>query len=435
VRSHHVFRGTGLVSSVGLLACLLINTGAVKAAKPASQARAGTTITLMVTASWWTPVMDQIAKAAAAATGVTVNVQKLGEGNVGKTVIETKMAANDLSDIFAWAGGSAFLSQLNPAKTLMPISGQPYANALLDTVKSAMSYNGTLYGIPDSANGWGFEGVFYNKAVFAKLHLAIPQTEAQYLAAAATIKKAGIVPLWVSSKDTWSDTQIPESYWPWIMKNNPNDVKQIISNKLKLADIPQWVHALGIGREFVTKGYTNANYTTATYDEGIQALLSGKAAMYEQGTWMYSAIQSTNPTEINKIGFFPQPIDGHNLVSISPPQAFFINKNTKNLAAVNKWLEFYATQGQKIYYASQEGFPMFKGVTSKLPPTEQAIQTLVTQGKARGNEQTDLPIMFPNWESVCQAAISGDQSPNAAAQSLDSGFSQAMEQINYPGWS
>jgi raffinose/stachyose/melibiose transport system substrate-binding protein len=426
-------RRIGAALSLTVIASLLINTSAMRPAQ-ASTAKQQTTIHLMVTASWWTPIMDQIAKADAAATGVTIDVQKLPEGNTGKTVIETKMASGDLSDLFAWAGGSAFLSQLNPAKTLMPITSQPYVNALTDSVRPAMSYQGQVYGIPDSANGWGFEGIFYNKQIFAKLHLAIPQTEAQFFATSAAIKKAGIVPFWISSKDTWSDTQIPEDYWAWIMKNNPGDVTKIVANKLKLANIPEWDHALGVAHELIAKGYTNANYTTATYGEGLQALLNGSVAMYAQGTWIYSALQTTNPSQLNALGFFPQPIDGHNIVSISPPQAFFISKQTKNLAAVNKWLQFYATTGQKIYYAHAQGIPMFKNVTSKLSPTFQAISVLVNQGKARLNEQGDLPTMFPNWESICQAALSGSMSPTAAAQALDQGLAQAMAQIGYPGW-
>jgi len=225
----------------------------------------------------------------------------------------------------------------------MPITNQPYAHALLDQVKPAMSYNGQVYGVPDSANGWGFEGIFYNKQVFSKLHLAIPQTEAQFWADCAIIKKASIVPFWISSKDAWSDTQVPENYWPWIFKRYPNKLRQFISNKLKLADIPEYVHALGFMKEAAQKGYSNPNYTTATYDEGLQALVTGKVAMYAQGTWIYSALQTSYPKQLNTLGFFPQPIDGHNLVAISPPQAFYVNKNTKNAAAVNKWLEFYAT--------------------------------------------------------------------------------------------
>jgi raffinose/stachyose/melibiose transport system substrate-binding protein len=392
-----------------------------------------TTLSVMITASWWPPVMDEIAKAALAATGVAVDVQKLPEGAQGHQVIMTKLASDSAPDILGWSGGD-FLTQLNPEHNLAEISSLPVASIIKAQAKASLSFNGKLYGVPNAANGWGFEGIFYSKKLFSELNLTVPTTLDEMYAVCEKIKQAGKTAVWVSSKDTWSTQQMAEDYWPWIMKKHPDYLAKILANKLKLADIPEYVDSLGIMHEFVQKGYVNADWATATYDQGIKALIDGTAGMYAQGSWIFTALEANYPDQVNAIGYFPQPIDGNNLVAVSVPTAFFISRQSKNFKAAGAWLQYYGTKGQQTYYAHSKGLPMFEGVTADMWPAYRDIVNMFESGRWGYNQQEGMPIMFPDYEAICQAALSGNMTPLQAAQTVDQNFAQALRQLGTPGW-
>ncbi len=419
--------GFALVSAVtAMLVCAGASFAGGSAEKPS-------TLSVMITASWWPPVMDEIAKAALDSTGIAVDVQKLPEGAQGHQVIMTKLASNSAPDILGWSGGD-FLAQLNPEHNLAEISSLAVASDIKNQVKASLSFNGKLYGVPNAANGWGFEGIFYSKKLFSELNLSVPTTKDELMAVAEKIKQAGKVPVWISSKDTWSTQQMAEDYWPWIMKKHPDYFQMILSNKLKLADIPEYVESLGIMHEIVEKGYANADWATATYDQGIKALIDGTAGMYAQGSWIFTALEANYPDQVDQVGFFPQPIDGNDLVAVSVPTAFFISKQSKSFAAAGKWLEYYGTKGQQAYYSRSKGLPMFEGVKADMWPAYRDIVTLFESGKWGYNQQAGMPIMFPDYEATCQAALSGNMTPLQAAQTVDQNFAQALRQLGTPGW-
>ncbi len=392
------------------------------------------TISIMPNASWWLEPMEKVAAEVEAKTGVAVDVQKVPDGAEGQKILKTKLAANELPDLVCWAGGS-FLTQLNPSSSLMPITDLPVASRLSDEVKGSMTYQDTLYGVPLCSNGWGFEGILYSKKLFSELNLQIPTTYKELMDVSKKIKDAGKVPIWMSFKDTWTTTQVPEDYWAWIAKKNPDFTKDIAANKLKLVDVPEYIEGLAFNNEIIKNKLCNEDYSTATYDAGLKALVDGTAGMYPQGAWAFGNLEANYPDQMDNIGFFAQPIDGNNVIAVSPPIGIFISKNTKNLDAVSRWLDSYATDGQKVYYASSTGLPMFKDITPNLNGAyKEIVENYFNKGNWAYNEQVGIPIMFPDWEPILQSVAAGETSPKDAAAQLDKGLASASKMIGWPGW-
>lgn len=392
------------------------------------------TISIMPNASWWLEPMEKVAAEIEAKTGVAVDVQKVPDGAEGQKILKTKLAANELPDLVCWAGGS-FLTQLNPSNSLMPITDLPVASRLSDEVKDSMTYQGALYGVPLCSNGWGFEGILYSKKLFSELNLQIPTTYDQLMDVSRKIKDAGKIPIWMSFKDAWTTTQVPEDYWAWIAKKDPGFTKNIAANKLKLVDVPEYIEGLAFNNEIIKNKLCNEDYSTATYDAGLKALVDGTAGMYPQGAWAFGNLEANYPDQMDNVGFFAQPIDGNNVVAVSPPIGIFISKNTKNLDAVSKWLDSYATDGQKVYYAGSTGLPMFKDITPNLNGAyKDIVDNYFNKGNWAYNEQVGIPIMFPDWEPILQSVAAGETSPKDAAAQLDKGLASASKMIGWPGW-
>lgn len=427
-----------------LSACSSTASGSVPAApdagtgqEPASTAGTPTekvTISIMPNASWWLEPMEEMAAVIEAETGIALDVQKVPDGAEGQNILKTKQAANELPDLVCWAGGS-FLTQLNPAESLMPITDMAVADTLLEGAIEPMSYQGELYGVPLCSNGWGFEGILYSKKLFEELKLEIPTTTEELYAVCEAIQAAGKTPWWMSFKDTWTTTQVPENYWAWIQYNDPTFTERVAANELKLVDSPEYLEALSFNRTMIEKGFCNSDYSTATYDAGLKALVDGEVGMYPQGAWAFGVLEANYPDEMENIGFFAHPIDGNNVIAVSPMIGIFISKNTKNLEAVEKWLECYATLGQQTYYENSTGLPMFKNVEPNLSGAYQDIvENYFDKGLWAYNQQVGLPIMFPDWEPTQVSVSAGESTPEEAAAALDRNLEDACKMIGWPGW-
>ena len=83
----------------------------------------------------------------------------------GRTVLGTQLATGTAADIIHYNSG-ALLGAVNPAKTLVPLTGDPLFENIDPGYLPAVSVNDEVYGIPgDYAMGSGF---FYNKKVFVQ---------------------------------------------------------------------------------------------------------------------------------------------------------------------------------------------------------------------------------------------------------------------------
>ena len=104
---------------------------------------------------------------------VTILIETRPQGNDGDNVIKTRLATNDMADIF-WYNSGSLLSALHPADTLVDLSAEPYMADLADSFKQTVTGpDGTgVYGVPYQTAMGG--GILYNKRIFAENNLTVP---------------------------------------------------------------------------------------------------------------------------------------------------------------------------------------------------------------------------------------------------------------------
>src|SRR5215469_14131114 len=76
-----------------------------------------------------------------------------------------------------------------------PLTGQSFLSGYSPAAVQAETYQGKTYGL---VSGEYQEGVFYNKAIFAKYQLTPPTTYSQFLADCQTLKSHGVQPLFTA---------------------------------------------------------------------------------------------------------------------------------------------------------------------------------------------------------------------------------------------
>jgi len=121
-----------------------------------------------------------------------------------KTLLPSWLTSKQAPDVVTWFAGyrmQAFAEKglLEPIDTIFP--GGAFEKEFPGAFKTPCSYNGQVYFMPQS---WYWWAMYYNKEVFKKLNLTIPTNQQEFYAVCDKLKEAGIAPIAVGAKDTWT---------------------------------------------------------------------------------------------------------------------------------------------------------------------------------------------------------------------------------------
>jgi raffinose/stachyose/melibiose transport system substrate-binding protein len=213
------------------------------------------------------------------------------------------------------------------------------------------------------------QGFYYNKNIFQKIGLAAPKTESEFFAALDKLKKNGVTPLDMGTKDLWPSVDLAfNSVWPNYC-DGENTRKALIAGTAKLTDecfmkafnvVARWGAYLPDGSQSI--GYADTQ----------QIFPLGNAAIFPGGSWEIPLLGKIADFDI---GVFPpfEP-DGK-----TPGKCWFVdhvdmgigmNANTSHPPEVRAFLEWLTTpEFSQLFIDNQPGFfPLSKyKVSSKNP--------------------------------------------------------------------
>jgi len=214
---------------------------------------------------------------------VNLTVDAIAGGSQGGEILKLRFASNEIADFLETNGVGAIISGFGVKNGVVPIEGEWTKNfdtGLLSA--STYTYDGDVRGVP--FGGVNVGGMLYNMKIFADLELDIPKTHAELLDVCEEIKKAGITPVYVSGKDTWT-LQIYgivgfSREWLGNDGNATKIVGDVYQNKRSWTDVDKFWDSLAKYKELIDNGYVNETWLADTYDMAQEALANGTAAMY-----------------------------------------------------------------------------------------------------------------------------------------------------------
>jgi len=132
-------------------------------------------------------------------------------------------------------------------------------------------------------------GFIYNQDMFDKLSIKPPRTETEFFAALDKIKAAGITPLDITTKDSWTTPtmgfeNVGVNFW-----DGENGRLALIQGKAKVTDAP-YVNALKSVARW--KDYMPDGHESIGYADAQQLFPLGKAAIYPSGSWEIPLFES-----------------------------------------------------------------------------------------------------------------------------------------------
>jgi len=314
--------------------------------------------------------------------------------------------------------------------SLETIAKPGYLEPLTDRVDLSLISPGALLGTTLRADGKVYAVpfatqtvlVYYNKDIFAANDIELPETWDEFIATAAKLKAAGIVPLANGTADGWTIEVMSGAFMPNFYGSD--FFGEVTSGATDFAD-RRYVEALerlGELKAFMPEGYQAVDYATMK-----QLFMSGSAAMFVGGSWEIPGFRQSGID----FGFMAGPsatADGERLVATWLDGGYGVNAASPNKEAAMEFIRFTATRqfGQ-----------MLTDKLGNISPIEGAVSTdpmLATISELNRNSTPYIMLVAfrfqtPTGSTLLQNGLqelfAGTKTANEVAQDIVKGLGSA----------
>lgn len=268
-------------------------------------------------------------------TGNIVEMTEVSPEDLEEKGAEALLNEDSGLDLLLYFGGTN-LDAFDPDSNFYDFSDAPWVDDLTDVSINQAIYHGKVIGLPH----WeaSVSGTLYNKKIFQKLGIELPQTQEEFLEVCETLKQNGVIPLYLQGKSpTMMLYQFPLDT---IVKNN-DILSDLNQGKINYADIPQMHTVVEWYCTMADRGYLGEDYMENDWNGMSDALSSGKYAMMLcWDTWLYTDFKG-NAADFGLMPAFigvPEngTFEGPNL------SLFLVNKNGRQVDAALDLIYFLA---------------------------------------------------------------------------------------------
>ncbi len=295
---------------------------------------------------------------------------------------------------------------------LVNFKGMPFLNNFLPGVQQrAAGFRGGIYGVEMAT--YATTGVFYNKTLFAKYHLAIPMTWNQFIHDCQVFQSHHINPIYVAGKDGLQGmifNAIMNSELPHVHSTAMDyQLDNAFWHKKTSWNAPIWGKIMARYNQAVK--YFEPNWTgVAQLNAPGQWAASNNSAMLVDGSWDGYTIKTANPKL--QYGWFPIPGSNqvkNNKMYVNGDFTWVVPTWAPQKKLAIQYVEFFSQHKNYQTWDNYVGCFPTQNVVSKLPwmTVENAY---VKAGKTSGSLGISLPnnagplANFPGDTSELQPA-------------------------------
>ncbi|EIM93658.1 extracellular solute-binding protein [Paraburkholderia hospita] len=209
-------------------------------------------------------------------------------------------------------------------------------NTSFASLKDPSSFNGKQYALPTDYFSWG---LFYRRDLFEKAGIkGEPKTWEEFLDACKKLKAAGITPIAVGGRDSWTLA----AWFDYIdlRLNGYAFHMQLMDGKVPYTD-PRVKKAYEAWKVLLDNKYFVDNALSYTLDSAQPLLIQGQAAMMLMGTFISGGLPDALKS---KVGNFQFPVMDSKLPVAEDGSADCLNipSRAKNKADARRFLAFIA---------------------------------------------------------------------------------------------
>ncbi|GHF26433.1 ABC transporter substrate-binding protein [Pseudolysinimonas yzui] len=371
---------------------------------------------------------------------ITVTVETRPQGADGDNVVKTRLATGDMSDVFWYNAGSLFQA-LSPEQTLVPLDDTIVGN-VVDSFKAGVTAGGNVYGVPVGTAMGG--GVLYNIPIYEELGLSVPKTWDEFIANSEAIQEAGKTAIIQTYADTWTSQLFVLGDFANVLADNPEWADRYTANEVKYATDDSARAGFEHLQEVFEKGLLNADFGSATFDDGVRMVATGEGAHYPMLTFAVTTLEANYPDQLNDVGFFALPGNdaGTNPLTTWLSAGAYIPVTTEGakLEAAKKFLAFIASVDgcDALTDAVGAGGPYFVEGCTLPNDVPRVVSDLLPYFQVEGGAYPALeflsPIKGPGLEQITVAVGSGITSAADGAAQYDVDVEKQAQQLGLEGW-
>ncbi len=292
-----------------------------------------------------------------------------------KKSIRIWLASDNPPDVITWFAGNRakfFIER----DLILEISDVWEDANLMDkfpkAFRSISFQDGKAYFLPDTYYWWA---VYYRKSIFEQQNLSVPQSWDDLLAVCAKLKEAGITPFTIGTKYRWTAAAWFDYFNMRI--NGTAFHLDLMHGNVPYND-PKVKAVFDYWKQMLDNGYFLENAASYSWQEALQFMVRGEAAMYLMGQFIMDSVPEDVQADMD---FFQFPIIDPEVPvgEDAPTDGYMIPKKAANPEAAKQFLAFLASeQAQKIQVEKTGRIVTNKNIPMDLYPeaTQKGIQMM-----------------------------------------------------------
>ena len=310
-----------------------------------------------------------------------IQVKAIVEGDLG---YKLKMPVwllegKDTPDVLYWCSSQRLFFYADKG-LILPITGlweEQEFDKHFSHVKQGVTRNGEVYAIPFAYYHWG---LYYRKSMVDKFG-GKPDDWESFLNILARMKKAGITPIGLGSKEHW-----PAAAWFDYINLRTNGLGfhlQLLNGEISFND-QRVQNVLHEWKKLVDGGFYNENNELHTWDGVLPNFYRNKIGFLLLGNFVASKWPTWEPV-MKDIGFMPFPRINENLPNYenAPTDVFFIAKSTDKVEEAKAFIRFIARPDVQSSLNEELGYiPPHREATAGDDRFIQAGHSLLSQADA-----------------------------------------------------
>lgn len=330
-------------------------------------------------------------------TGNELEIVQMPKEEFEQYMIAAVNGEAEKTDILFSYGGTNIESFL-PEENFYDFTDAGWVDDLTDASINQTIYNGKVIGLPH----WeaSISGTLYNKEIFSRYNLEIPQTQQEFMETCAVLLENGITPMYLPGKEI---SMLLYQFPLDSLVEDPGVLKGLNDGSLGYSDIPEIRQIVQWYKTMADNGYFGATWQTDDWNGMNEAMESENYAMMLcWDTWLYTDFQG----DASRFGLMPAFMGLPENGTFEGPNLglFIVNKNSTKMDAALNFITFLADPYN--YNAAFEGIytaPVFKNqVASISTPQYLEAEHLIEQNyrdslawlRIRGFSQMDASCIL-----------------------------------------
>ncbi|SDE36943.1 extracellular solute-binding protein [Limimaricola pyoseonensis] len=297
-----------------------------------------------------TTIYETLADELSAANPDVVYTVVTNTSDVFNPALVPALSAGEGPDLFTFGTGPGQPAALIDGGLVADLTPYYYEHGWDEVIPEGVlmqtSKDGKLWALGNEVES---TGIFYNKAIFEEVGIAVPRTWAEMQAAVAALKEAGYdTPIGLGAADKWSI-----SHWQSMMFGRyagPEGIENVLFADGKWTDAP-FVAASDRLQQMGSDGWFGPNPVAINYAEMMDSFWAGDLPMTFTGPWVINGGIDAAGDRAGQYGVFQAPPfeEGQEIVPTeSIGNGWYIRSNSEHKDEAVAYLNalFMTTEGR-----------------------------------------------------------------------------------------